>query len=114
MPHTCDFYVPSCTPGTEHVVCSTATRRRELKSAGFEADPRLRAQQAPPPHDVGINVGQYILDHVTPYEGDGSFLAGPTERTKALLDTVQRLCIKEREKVRACKKLAGLHLVVAV
>jgi len=43
---------------------------------------------------------RYILDNVHRYEGDGSFLAGPTERTKVLLDIVQKLCKEESEKVR--------------
>ena len=28
-----------------------------------------------------INVGNFVHENLTPYEGDASFLAGPTERT---------------------------------
>jgi formate C-acetyltransferase len=64
----------------------------------FEADPRLLALDPSPPHDVGIDVSRYILDHVRRYDGDGSFLAGPTERTRTLLDIVNRLCVEESKK----------------
>ena len=29
-----------------------------------------------------INVSDFVYTNITPYEGDASFLAGPTERTK--------------------------------
>ena len=29
-----------------------------------------------------INVSDFVHTNITPYEGDASFLAGPTERTK--------------------------------
>jgi formate C-acetyltransferase len=29
-----------------------------------------------------INVADFVQRNLTPYEGDASFLAGPTERTK--------------------------------
>ena len=29
-----------------------------------------------------INVGNFVHENITPYEGDASFLVGPTERTK--------------------------------
>lgn len=47
-----------------------------------------------------FHASRYILDNVHRYDGDGSFLAGPTERTKGLLDIVQKLCKEESEKVR--------------
>ena len=31
-----------------------------------------------------INVTDFVKTNITPYEGDASFLAGPTERTKAV------------------------------
>ncbi|GAA3394954.1 formate C-acetyltransferase [Cryptosporangium minutisporangium] len=46
----------------------------------------------------GIDVHQFILDNVTPYEGDGDFLAGPTERTARLLSRVSDLMAVERQR----------------
>lgn len=31
-----------------------------------------------------INVTDFVKTNITPYEGDASFLAGPTERTKRI------------------------------
>src|SRR3954466_3949685 len=45
-----------------------------------------------------VNVREFIQRNYTPYEGDGSFLAGPTERTKALWEKLQPLLREEREK----------------
>ena len=36
--------------------------------------------------------------NVTPYDGDGAFLAGPTERTKAIMEKLQPLFAEERKK----------------
>ena len=44
-----------------------------------------------------INVRDFIQSNYTPYEGDGSFLANPTDRTKKLWDEVLKLYEKERE-----------------
>ncbi len=44
-----------------------------------------------------INVRDFIQRNYTPYEGDGSFLAGPTDRTKKLWDIILDLSKKERE-----------------
>lgn len=46
---------------------------------------------------VGINVRKYIVDHYTPYEGDESFLAPPTQRTEKLWDQLKELLEKERQ-----------------
>ena len=43
-----------------------------------------------------INVRDFIQRNYTPYDGDGSFLAGPTERTKKLWDEVSALLEQER------------------
>ena len=43
-----------------------------------------------------INVRDFIQKNYTPYEGDGSFLAGPTEKTKKLWEEV--LDLYEQEK----------------
>ncbi len=45
-----------------------------------------------------INVRDFIQKNYTPYEGDDSFLAGPTERSTKLWDKVSELMEKEREK----------------
>ena len=42
-----------------------------------------------------INVRDFIQHNYTPYEGDDSFLAGPTEKTKKLWDEVLKLYNKE-------------------
>ena len=45
-----------------------------------------------------INVRDFIDKNYTPYTGDGSFLAGPTERTKKALAELERLKKIEQEK----------------
>ncbi len=45
-----------------------------------------------------INVRDFIQKNYTPYDGDESFLAGPTERTEKLWNHVQKLQKEEREK----------------
>ena len=44
-----------------------------------------------------IDVRDFIQNNYTPYEGDDSFLVGPTERTKKLWNDVLELYKKERE-----------------
>ncbi len=44
-----------------------------------------------------INVRDFIQHNYTPYEGDSSFLAGPTEKTKKLWDEVLELYKKEHD-----------------
>jgi formate C-acetyltransferase len=44
-----------------------------------------------------INVRDFILRNYLPYEGDGSFLEGPTERTLKLWEQVMELSKKEHE-----------------
>lgn len=45
---------------------------------------------------MAINVRQFVYDNITPYDGDASFLQGPTERTTKLRDQVKELLQKER------------------
>ena len=45
-----------------------------------------------------INVRDFIQKNYTPYEGDESFLEGPTQATKELWDQVMELSRQEREK----------------
>jgi formate C-acetyltransferase len=44
-----------------------------------------------------INVRNFIQNNYTPYEGDGSFLSGATERTNALMEKFRSLQKKEQE-----------------
>jgi formate C-acetyltransferase len=53
---------------------------------------------APGAWKEGVDVRDFIQRNYTPYEGDGAFLAGPTERTRGLWKTLQPLLAKEREK----------------
>ena len=45
-----------------------------------------------------INVRDFIQRNYTPYEGDESFLAGPTARTKGLVEKLNALLKEERAK----------------
>ncbi|MCK2220158.1 formate C-acetyltransferase [Actinomadura sp. ATCC 31491] len=45
-----------------------------------------------------IDVRAFIQDNYTPYEGDGAFLAGPTERTRAVWAKVSALFPEERRR----------------
>ncbi|MBE6650164.1 MAG: formate C-acetyltransferase [Ruminococcaceae bacterium] len=45
-----------------------------------------------------INVRDFIMLNITPYEGDSSFLKGPTQRTKDLYEKVTALFVEENKK----------------
>ncbi len=45
-----------------------------------------------------INIRDFIQHNYTPYEGDGSFLVGPTEKTKKIWDKLSAMFVTEREK----------------
>ena len=45
-----------------------------------------------------VNIREFIQRNYTPYEGDGAFLAGPTERTTGMWKKLQPLLAQEREK----------------
>lgn len=45
-----------------------------------------------------IDVRDFIMENVSPYEGDASFLAPATERTKHIWNLLSDLMVKEREK----------------
>lgn len=45
-----------------------------------------------------IDVRDFIVSNFEPYEGDGAFLAGPTERTRALWDRCRALLAEERRR----------------
>ena len=43
-----------------------------------------------------INVTDFVKTNITPYEGDASFLTGPTERTKAVWNKCLEALAEER------------------
>ncbi|MBQ8364906.1 MAG: formate C-acetyltransferase [Bacteroidaceae bacterium] len=43
-----------------------------------------------------INVSDFVHENITPYEGDASFLVGPTERTKKIWDKCLEALAEER------------------
>ena len=45
-----------------------------------------------------VDVRDFIQRNYTPYEGDGAFLQGATERTRGMWETLQPLLAQEREK----------------
>jgi formate C-acetyltransferase len=55
-------------------------------------------QFIPGPWMHRIDVRDFILLNVKPYEGEESFLAGPTERTKAVWATLQPYFREEAKK----------------
>ncbi|WP_315501579.1 pyruvate formate lyase family protein [Actinomyces radicidentis] len=52
------------------------------------------------PWTEGIDVRDFIQRNYTPYEGDASFLAGATDKTLRLWDTLEEKFLKEERKVR--------------
>lgn len=48
--------------------------------------------------DTGIDVARYVQDNFTPYHGDSSFLAGPSEKTTALWSVLEKMCCEELHK----------------
>ena len=54
-----------------------------------------------------INVGDFVHENLTPYEGDASFLVGPTERTMK----VWNACLKALEEERANNGVRALDPV---
>ena len=53
---------------------------------------------APGSWQTRVNLREFIQRNYTPYEGEGDFLAGPTDRTRGLWKTLQPLLAQEREK----------------
>src|SRR5687768_17435576 len=47
---------------------------------------------------TAIDVRDFIVRNTTPYEGDETFLVGPTKRTKAVWDKLQPFFQEERKK----------------
>ena len=55
---------------------------------------------APGPWQDAIDVRDFILRNYTPYSGDASFLAGPTEKTLRLWDHLERTYLSEERRRR--------------
>lgn len=51
-----------------------------------------------------INVKDFVSNNIKPYDGDASFLQGPTERTKQIWD----ICLQAIEEERANNGLRSL------
>ena len=68
---------------------TTATQPQQFEAwKGFESGPWTE----------GINVRDFIQRNYTPYDGDSSFLSGPTEKTKRVWDTLEKKYLSvERE-----------------
>ena len=84
------------------VVCA-GSRVSKPASAGANKERGYTMQEAWEGFEGGtwtdeVDVRDFIQRNYTPYEGDESFLAGPTQRTKDLWDYVMGLLTKEREK----------------
>ena len=54
----------------------------------------------PGPWTEEINVRDFIQRNYTPYDGDASFLAGATDKTLRLWDTLEKNYLSEERKVR--------------
>ena len=69
---------------------TTATQPQQFEAwKGFQSGPWTE----------GINVRDFIQRNYTPYDGDSSFLAGPTEKTKRVWETLEKNYLSvEREK----------------
>ncbi|WP_088316107.1 formate C-acetyltransferase [Kineosporia sp. R_H_3] len=79
----------------------------QQSTTGSPADPEADVPAAAPDPWRGfrgqawrdtIDVRDFVLANVTPYEGDASFLSGPTARTTRLWDRVTALFPAERER----------------
>lgn len=74
-------------------VCSCSFAASAAEPAFHIPDPRPAVVK-----DTGINVGKYVQEHYTPYAGDSTFLAAPTEKTKALWAVLEKVCCEELQK----------------
>ncbi len=77
------------------------------------AMPQPAARTAPAPKAAAgkpaakaptVDVQRFVRDNITPFDGDATFLAGPTQRTLELWDEVQ---VREQWYGHACHEQAG-------
>ena len=68
------------------------------KTAMEQGDIAAWAGFAPGSWQARVNLREFIQRNYTPYEGDGSFLQGATDRTLGIWRTLQPLLVQEREK----------------
>lgn len=73
--------------------CSVRTFASAAEPAFAIPDTRPKLEK-----DSGINVARYVQENYTPYSGDSSFLAKPTERTLALWSELEKLYCEELQK----------------
>ena len=59
--------------------------------------PALGGVRLRPLAGLSIDVRDFILRNYTPYEGDASFLAGPTKRTRRVWQTLVDMFPRERD-----------------
>jgi len=72
----------------------------------FDVDSELAGKQAEGPWrgfapgawQTRVNVREFIQRNYTPFEGDGGFLQGPTDRTRALWQALLPLLAQERDR----------------
>ena len=87
-------------------MATTATTEKPAAAAPPRTekwDPRAHAQDAwrsfkPGLWQRDVNVRWFLQSHYTPYEGDGSFLAPATERTKKIWNKLEKMFVEERKK----------------
>ncbi|KIZ06014.1 formate C-acetyltransferase [Monoraphidium neglectum] len=88
-------YTPPC-PRRARCVGGHSGLRSFASSA---AEAAAKPQAAPPKaKHTTIDVARYVQENFKPYDGDASFLAGPTPATQALRKEVDDLCHLELEK----------------
>ena len=64
---------------------------------------------APGPWQDAIDVRDFILRNYTPYEGDASFLAGPTAKTLRVWDRLERDYLSEERRRRVYDVDTTIH-----
>lgn len=82
-------------------VLMTYAPPRPNPSAGDKTPQGARvtlAQQQPSKHPSPIDVQSFVESKFTRYEGDASFLAGPTESTKLQMTILDKLLLEEQDK----------------
>jgi len=75
----------------------TATATATLKAENATGEQAWRGFK-PGPWNSRVNVRDFIQRNYVPYEGNASFLAGATERTRKVWETLTPLLAEEREK----------------